>query len=107
MQTAMWPATLGYWMNTLFTSSDGKTSIFTDETIDQTRAFFTQFVSGRGPLPAIRIGGQPYGILPTTAFSRIHWYEPADRSGCCSVRQYLLPRDCIASFSSSTPIGPP
>ena len=31
----------------------------------ETRAFFTSFVSGRGPLPAIRIGGQPYGILPS------------------------------------------
>lgn len=76
MQTAMWPATLGYWMNTLFTPTGGKTSIFSDETIELTRQFFTQFVSGRGALPAIRIGGQPYGILPTTAFSRIQWYQP-------------------------------
>ncbi|MGZ4826877.1 MAG: hypothetical protein ACXVY9_05880, partial [Terriglobales bacterium] len=75
MQTAMWPATLGYWMNTLFTPTGGKTSIFSDDTIEQTRSFFTQFVSGRGALPAIRIGGQPYGILPTTAFSRIQWYQ--------------------------------
>src|SRR6185437_9326267 len=50
-------------------------SIFSDDTIAQARAFFTSFVSGRGPLPAIRIGGQPYGILPTTAFSRIQWYQ--------------------------------
>ncbi len=76
MQTAMWPATLGYWMNTLFTPTGGQTSIFSDETIEQTRQFFIQFVSGRGALPAVRIGGQPYGILPTTAFSRIQWYQP-------------------------------
>ena len=75
LQTAMWPATLGYWMNTLFTSSDGKTPVFPDEIVDQTRSFVTQFVSGRGPLPAIRIGGQPYGILPATAFSRLRWYD--------------------------------
>jgi hypothetical protein len=75
MQTALWPATLGYWMNTLFTPTGGKTSIFSDATIEQTRSFYTQFVSGRGALPAIRIGGQPYGILPTTAFSRIRWYQ--------------------------------
>src|SRR5262245_13407668 len=74
-QTALWPATIGYWMNTLFTASGSKHSIFTDETIDRTRLFFTRFVSGRGALPAIRIGGQPYGILPTTAFSRIQWYD--------------------------------
>jgi len=75
MQTALWPATFGYWMNTLFTPTGAKTSIFSDTTIEQTREFFTQYVSGRGPLPAIRIGGQPYGILPATAFSRIQWYE--------------------------------
>jgi hypothetical protein len=75
MQTALWPATLGYWMNTLFTPTGAKSSIFSDDTIEQTRAFFTHYVSGRGALPAIRIGGQPYGILPTTAFSRIQWFQ--------------------------------
>jgi hypothetical protein len=75
MQTALWPATLGYWMNTLFTPNPGKTSIFSDATIAAARAYFTQFVSGRGALPAIRIGGQPYGILPVTAFSRIRWFQ--------------------------------
>ena len=76
MQTALWPATWGYWMDTLFTPSAGSTSIFSDEAIvESTRAFFTSFVSGRGALPAIRIAGQPYGILPTTAFSRIAWYD--------------------------------
>jgi hypothetical protein len=79
MQTALWPATLGYWMDTLFTPNPGKTSIFSDEVIDQTRSFFTSYVSGRGPLPAIRIAGQPYGILPVTAFSRIQWFHQDDR----------------------------
>ena len=78
MQTALWPATFGYWMDTLFTPNPGTTSIFSDQVIESTRAFFTSYVSGRGPLPAIRIAGQPYGILPTTAFSRIQWF-PEDR----------------------------
>ena len=75
MQRALWPATLGYWMNTLFTPNPGKASIFSDAAIAQTRAFYTQYVSGRGAVPAIRIGRQPYGILPVTAFSRIEWYQ--------------------------------
>jgi hypothetical protein len=75
MQRALWPATLGYWMDTMFTPNTGTASIFSDEVIAQTREFFTSFASGRGPLPAIRIAGQPYGILPTTAFSRIQWYQ--------------------------------
>ena len=40
------------------------------------------YVSGRGPLPAIRIAAQPYGILPVTAFSRIQWF-PA--TGGCAI----------------------
>jgi glucan-binding YG repeat protein len=80
MQTALWPATLGYWMDTLFTPNPGTTSIFSDAVIESTRSFFTSYVSGRGPLPAIRIAGQPYGILPVTAFSRIQWFQQDQRS---------------------------
>ena len=70
MQRALWPATIGYWMDKLLAP------VFSDDAIASTRAFFTRFVSGRGAVPAIRIGGQPYGILPTTAFSRIRWLDP-------------------------------
>ena len=54
------------------------TPVFGDETVAAARWFATRYVSGRGPVPALRIGGQPYGILPTTAFSRIGWFsQPA------------------------------
>jgi hypothetical protein len=89
MQTALWPATLGYWMDTLFTPNPGTTSIFPDAVIDDTRAFFTSYVSGRGPLPAIRIGGQPYGILPVTAFSRIQWFREDERFHSALPPSYL------------------
>lgn len=89
MQTALWPATLGYWMQTLFTPNPGTAPIFPDNVIAETRAFFTSFVSGRGPLPAVRIGGQPYGILPVTAFSRIQWYR-SDIRLATSVSQSFL-----------------
>ena len=75
LQTALWPATLGYWMDTLFTPNPGTTSIFSDAVIESAREFFTSYVSGRGALPAIRIAGQPYGVLPVTAFSRIQWFH--------------------------------
>jgi hypothetical protein len=70
MQRALWPATIGYWMDKLLAP------VFSDDAIASTRWFFTRYVSGRGAAPAIRIGGQPYGILPTTAFSRIRWLDP-------------------------------
>ena len=65
MQTALWPATLGYMLGTLMQPLVG------ERTLDDTRRFFTEFVSGRGPVPAVRVGSQPYGILATTAFSRL------------------------------------
>ena len=70
MQRAVWPATIGYWMDKLLAP------VFSDDAVANTRWFFTHFVSGCGPVPAIRVGGQPYGILPTTAFSRIRWLDP-------------------------------
>ncbi|HEV2251672.1 MAG TPA: hypothetical protein VGS06_00615 [Streptosporangiaceae bacterium] len=70
MQRALWPATLGYWMDKMMTP------VFGDDIVTATRWFCTRYVSGRGPVPALRIGGQPYGILPTTAFSRIGWLSP-------------------------------
>jgi hypothetical protein len=69
MNCALWPATLGYWMDKMLTP------VFSDAAVENTRWFFTSFVSGRGAVPAVRIGGQPYGILPTTAFSRIGWLD--------------------------------
>ena len=69
MQRALWPSTLGYWMDKLLAP------LFSDETLESTRWYLTNFVSGRGAVPPIRIGGQPYGILPTTAFSRIGWLD--------------------------------
>ena len=103
MQTALWPATLGYWMDTLFTPNPGTTSIFSDAVIEDTRAFFTSYVSGRGPLPAIRIAGQPYGILPVTAFSRIQWFRQDVRFAArCSPSFLSAYTTCCAS---SMPTG--
>jgi hypothetical protein len=78
MQTLMWPATLGYFLETMLAppvedGEDPPPGLVSDADIEHTRWFFSNYVSGRGAMPAIRIGSQPYGILPTTAFSRISW----------------------------------
>jgi hypothetical protein len=67
MNMALWPATLGYFMESMMQPA------FDEDTIVFTRWFFNHFVSGRGPIPAIRVSDQPYGILPTTAFSKMRW----------------------------------
>jgi hypothetical protein len=73
MNVALWPATLGYFMDTLLQP------VFNDDAIYHTRWFFNRFVSGRGMVPAIRIGRQPYGILLTSAFTRIQWVFGQDK----------------------------
>ncbi|RYG41556.1 MAG: hypothetical protein EOO01_24905, partial [Chitinophagaceae bacterium] len=67
MNTALWPATLGNFMDEMMDT------VFSDTDIVQTRNFFNSYVSGRGAVPAIRIGKQPYGILPSTVFSRMNF----------------------------------
>ena len=93
MQRALWPATLGYWMDKMLTP------LFSDAVVAATREFFTGHVVGRGAVPSLRIGHQPYGILPTTAFSRIgcdgrpvtaRWPPPL-RSGPCRTQSGHLP----------------
>ena len=61
---ALFPGTIANYME------EALDSLFTRDNIQRTNAFFTNYVSGRGFLPAIRVGTQPYGILPVTAFSR-------------------------------------
>ena len=69
MNIALWPATLGYWMDAMM----GEPAHIDHAMTEKTRDFFTRYVSGRGAIPAVRIGRQPYGILPATAFSHMEW----------------------------------
>lgn len=70
MQQALWPATLGHFMDSMMNP------VFSAQTIEQTRQFFTRYVSGRGNLPAIRVGRQPYGILPASNYTNMQWFAP-------------------------------
>ena len=46
MRRALWPATIGYWMDKLLAP------VFRDEAVANTRRYFTEYVSGRGAAPA-------------------------------------------------------
>ncbi len=69
MNRSLWGATLGHYMEEMF---DG---VFTYDNIRRTEEFFTNYVTGRGMLPSFRIGTQPYGILTTTAYSKLKLYN--------------------------------
>jgi hypothetical protein len=63
MSRALWPATVGYAMETMLHP------LFGPDSVAAIRWFFGRFVLGRGFLPTLRIGNQPYGVLPTTVLS--------------------------------------
>jgi hypothetical protein len=60
---ALWPATYGYFLEELLHPLLGA------DARAWTRTFFENYVLARGPVPALRVGAQPYGVLPTTRFS--------------------------------------
>lgn len=66
MNRALWPATFGYFLEQMLDST--RTS---PDDRAWARDFFVQYVRGAGPLPALRIGKQPYGVLPVTSLN--HW----------------------------------
>ena len=72
MQTALWPATLGYFLDQRLFGLLG----FDD--LGRVRRHFIDFVRATGPLPTLRIGRQPYGLLPVTALNRWQPIDPAD-----------------------------
>ncbi len=71
MTTALWPATWGYWL-TQFGGAD----LATD---DWGLEHAQRFVRPGGPLPVLRVGRQPYGVLPVTSLNRFAGDERQNR----------------------------
>ena len=66
MNVALWKATWGYFLEELI-AGPGSPS---DAAIRDGREHFSSYVRARGPLPALRIGRQPYGVLPAISLDR-------------------------------------
>lgn len=67
MNDALWPATLGYFMQFMMDP------VFSEGDIQDTRLHFRNNVLARGMAPAFRIGATPYGVMPIGALKR--WEE--------------------------------
>jgi hypothetical protein len=63
MNTVLWPATLGYYLENLVTGAVPDV----DNVIPAAGAHFATWLRARGPWPALRFGRQPYGIVPVVA----------------------------------------
>lgn len=70
---ALWPATFGYFLREML-----EPALDSPEVTRFTRRFFEEYVTGRGPVPAFRVGNVPYGVLPTTWYSQ---WSPPDLEG--------------------------
>jgi hypothetical protein len=70
MQTALWPATWGYYFSQMMADT------FSGVDPVAWKRYCLEQVQAAGPLPTLRIADQPYGLLPVTALSR---WEPRDQ----------------------------
>ncbi len=84
MNRALYAGTLGYYLDSMLNE------VMSDEAIAALRELFTEHVTGRGPLPAIRVGNQPYGVLVTSSFPRWTYPKFAKLPFEEHVRRFLL-----------------
>jgi hypothetical protein len=88
MNLAVWPATWGYFLEHMMWP------VFKDQldTVQDTaRGYFARWVRGRGPAPAFRVGGVPYGVLPAVSLAR--WQRTAtDDSSAGQLEEALVKR---------------
>ena len=81
LNALVWPAAMGYWLDSLVQPGP------TDAIIADIRRHALQMLRSRGPLPPLRIGTQPYGILPTTSLAQ--WQPANDPAGVQQVVRFL------------------
>jgi hypothetical protein len=75
MMTALWPATLGYFMSQLMEPQ------FSVDDVGTARTYALANAIPRGPLPALRVGSTPYGILPVTSLALLAAQAPTAPTG--------------------------
>ena len=67
MLNALWSATLGYTLRYFWNPLDSSKTLLSDAAVEELRAWTVRVLRASGPLAALRVGKQPYGILPITA----------------------------------------
>ncbi|MEX0171171.1 hypothetical protein [Streptomyces sp. LMG1-1-1.1] len=93
LQLALWSATGDFFLDELMEQDKGGAELGVDR--EWLRVHHYENVRARGPLPVLRAGRQPYGLLPVTATSR--WradspqHEPSGLAGLHRVLGVLRP----------------
>jgi len=112
IQTLLWSATGGYLIEHLWRDDPNSTrDNFSAATRDFVREHFTRRVRARGPLATLRVGSQPYGLLPTTSMTRWtrHAAEASAADGLTAVLRaaLVLWKDAIGRIPSVTRASDP
>ena len=105
MNAALWPATWGYYLSHRM-GRDGFPGVEAPD-VERGRRAFVDHVRAGGPLPALRIGDQPYGFLPATTLDA---WAPADEPLGAGALNFV--RNCRATWLAAaaglpTPDGGP
>ncbi|MEU8619020.1 hypothetical protein [Streptomyces sp. NPDC048623] len=93
LQLALWSATGDFFLDELMEQDKGGGELDVDR--EWLRRHHYENVRARGPLPVLRVGRQPYGLLPVTATAR--WradtpeHEPSGLAGLHRVLGVLRP----------------
>ena len=85
MAAALWTPTWGYYLANLVGLGD---TGLTPDDIDWAREHFISYLRAAGPLPFLRAGRQPYGLLPVTILG--DWAAPAGEDAAARARDLWL-----------------
>ncbi|MEP7012244.1 MAG: hypothetical protein ABJC13_18125 [Acidobacteriota bacterium] len=69
MNRALWSGTLGNFLAEMLEGA------FSAADVRRVQSFLTEWVHGRGLVPALRVGSQPYGVVITSSFDDWAWSE--------------------------------
>jgi hypothetical protein len=90
MNIALWRATWGYFLSQMLDINDRHGNPVTDDDIAWARGHFLDYVRANGPLPTIRVGKQPYGVLPATSLNAWKPLAGQESQPDARLRDFLL-----------------
>lgn len=97
MHMVLWPATIEYFMKQMMSPLlDGVPTV-------RVESLFYSYVRPRGPYPALRLGSQPYGILPTT--STANWRTAVGRVDPFMQALHRLSSNWLAAAAHAPRVG--
>jgi hypothetical protein len=94
MNQALYAGTLGYYMQSMLNGVADR------DALPMLRSHFTSLVTGRGPLAALRVGKQPYGILLTSAFDQWKYFKTPVAGASPAIKFYEKLYQCLRYFGA-------